>query len=223
MCCLQSSATIGFTRRTKLVIDVIDDPNDFVHIEIRAALDRDVPVIPVLVEGVKMARDRDLPESLRAVAFRNAISVRSDPDFHNDMERLCRALTSELRKSSRLPRWPIRVSVAVVASMIFLLALGVAAYYFLTSAKRLEPVAPTRPDAVREVEEKKALLAAVGANSTEAAVATSAPDWLPLSIPAPNPKGSPSLSTRRPASGLAVTFSGPLTRSSRCTISTRTR
>ncbi|HEY5703958.1 MAG TPA: toll/interleukin-1 receptor domain-containing protein [Terrimicrobiaceae bacterium] len=166
----------------------IDDPNDFVHIEIRAALDRDVPVIPVLVEGVKMARDRDLPESLRALAFRNAISVRSDPDFHNDMERLCRALTSELRKSSRLPQWPIRVTVAVVASMMFLLALGVAAYYFLTSAKRLEPVAPTRPDAVRQVEEKKALVAAVSANSTEATVATSAPEWLPL-YPGAQPQG----------------------------------
>ena len=165
----------------------IDDPNDFVHIEIRAALDRDVPVIPVLVEGVRMARDRDLPESLRALAFRNAISVRSDPDFHNDMERLCRALTSELRKSSSLPQWPLRVTVAVVTSIIVMLAVGVAAYYFLPSAKRLEPAAPTRPDAVREVDEK-AVVAAGGANSTEAAVATSAPEWLPL-YPGAQPQG----------------------------------
>ncbi|HEY5744134.1 MAG TPA: TIR domain-containing protein [Terrimicrobiaceae bacterium] len=126
----------------------IDDPDDFVHIEIRAALERDIPVIPVLVEGAKMARDRDLPKRLQSLAFRNAIAVRPDPDFHNDMERLCRALSDVVRKSAKLPQG--RLWVAVVAGVIVMLALG-AAFYFLAPAKRLEPVAPTRPDAaVRE-------------------------------------------------------------------------
>ena len=77
----------------------IDEPNDFVHIEIRAALERGIPVIPVLVERTNMPQDKDLPEPLRPLAFRNAISVRADPDFHNDMERLCRALSSLVKQA----------------------------------------------------------------------------------------------------------------------------
>ena len=92
----------------------IDDPSDFVHIEIRAALERDIPVIPVLVERTNMPRDRDLPEPLRPLAFRNAISVRADPDFHNDMERLCRALSSVLKRAPKPGRR--RAAVVVVAS-----------------------------------------------------------------------------------------------------------
>jgi hypothetical protein len=115
----------------------IDDPSDFVHIEIRAALERDIPVIPVLVERTNMPRDRDLPEPLRPLAFRNAISVRADPDFHNDMERLCRALSSVLKRAPKPGRR--RAAVVVVASIIAMLALGGAAFYFLTPVKQGKP------------------------------------------------------------------------------------
>ena len=115
----------------------IDDPSDFVHIEIRSALERDIPVIPVLVEGTNMPRDRDLPEPLRPLAFRNAISVRADPDFHNDMERLCRALSSVLKRAPKLGRR--RAAVVVVASIIAMLALGGTAVYLLTPVKQGKP------------------------------------------------------------------------------------
>ena len=82
----------------------IDDPNDYVHIEIRAALERDIPVIPVLVERANMPQDKDLPEPLRPLAFRNAISVRPDPDFHNDMQRLCHALSGVVSPDPKPPK-----------------------------------------------------------------------------------------------------------------------
>ena len=68
------------------------DPADFVRIEIESALERDIPVIPLLVDGVKMPPAEDLPESLRGLAFRNGISVRPAPDFSADMARLVKYL-----------------------------------------------------------------------------------------------------------------------------------
>ena len=109
----------------------IDAPNDFVHIEVRAALERDIPVIPVLVELTNMPQDKDLPEPLRPLAFRHAISVRADPDFHNDMERLCRALSSLVKQAPKLPRQRPRAAVVLAASMLVMLALGAVAVYFL--------------------------------------------------------------------------------------------
>lgn len=66
----------------------IDLENDFVRAEIEFALKRKIPVIPVLVEGQPMPEEKDLPPSLQELAFRNAINVRPDPDFKNDMNRL---------------------------------------------------------------------------------------------------------------------------------------
>ncbi len=39
----------------------LDDPHDFVRVEIEAALQRDVPVIPVLVDGPRRRRRRICP------------------------------------------------------------------------------------------------------------------------------------------------------------------
>jgi formylglycine-generating enzyme required for sulfatase activity len=70
----------------------LDDPRDFVRIEIEAALQRNIPVIPVLVQGATMPVVEDLPPSLQLLAFRNGIAVRPDPDFHRDVDRLIQYL-----------------------------------------------------------------------------------------------------------------------------------
>jgi hypothetical protein len=70
----------------------LEDPADFVRIEIEAALERDIPVIPLLVQGAGMPREEALPAGLRKLAYRNGIPIRSDPDFHRDMDRLILAL-----------------------------------------------------------------------------------------------------------------------------------
>jgi TIR domain len=66
----------------------LDDVQDYVRIELAAALERGIPVIPVLVGGAAMPRETELPKVLSALAFRNAAPVRTDPDFHTDMDRL---------------------------------------------------------------------------------------------------------------------------------------
>jgi hypothetical protein len=72
----------------------IDSKDDFVKIEIQSALKRKIPVIPILVQGTLMPSENDLPIELKELAYRNGISVRSDPDFHSDMNRLIGKLES---------------------------------------------------------------------------------------------------------------------------------
>jgi hypothetical protein len=53
----------------------LDNPNDFVRIELEAALKRDVRVIPVLVDGAPMPRSEELPEPLRELSQRQAVRL----------------------------------------------------------------------------------------------------------------------------------------------------
>ena len=63
-------------------------PNDYVALEIAAALTRpDVVVIPVLVGGASMPAADDLPEALRPLSRRHALTVR-DETWEADMDRL---------------------------------------------------------------------------------------------------------------------------------------
>ena len=75
----------------------LDDPADYVRIEIESALQRDVPVIPLLVKGARMPKETELPPDLKDLAFRNGTMVRNDPDFHPDMDRLIRNLEQQLK------------------------------------------------------------------------------------------------------------------------------
>jgi hypothetical protein len=69
----------------------LDDPNDFVRIEIEAALKRNVPVIPVLVDGAGMPRADQLPDGLKTLVRRQAVEI-SHARFDSDAERLTDAL-----------------------------------------------------------------------------------------------------------------------------------
>lgn len=76
---------LGRTRR-------IDQPNDFVRLEIESALASPrVQLLPVLVEGASMPQVIDLPESIRALARINAIEL-SDRRWTSDLERLSRTV-----------------------------------------------------------------------------------------------------------------------------------
>lgn len=78
----------------------LDDPSDFVRVEIEAALARDIPVIPVLVENVSAPNADQLPESIRALAYRNAIPIRPPPDTTKDIEKLAESITAQDRERS---------------------------------------------------------------------------------------------------------------------------
>ena len=114
----------------------LDNPEDFVRVEIAAALKRNVRVIPVLVQGARMPRRDQLPEPLVNLTRRNAIEV-SDARWKYDADRLIKTIeeVSSLEspgaeKVSQRPAslvgrwrsWPWRILVPVLG--IILLSMG---------------------------------------------------------------------------------------------------
>jgi hypothetical protein len=53
----------------------LDDPHDFIRLETRAALARDIRVVPVLLDGAAMPRADALPEDLQALVRRQAVEL----------------------------------------------------------------------------------------------------------------------------------------------------
>ena len=53
----------------------LDDPHDFVRLETAAALKRDIPVVPVLVQGAQMPRTDQLPTDMTDLVYRSALEV----------------------------------------------------------------------------------------------------------------------------------------------------
>ena len=97
----------------------LDDPGDFVRMEIGNALKRDIAVIPVLVGGAKMPAEQDLPEDLRGLAFRQAAIITHDnfPRDVDSIERDVLALIGGKRGSSHRARW-IGIAAALLAVLL---------------------------------------------------------------------------------------------------------
>ncbi|MFO0798111.1 MAG: toll/interleukin-1 receptor domain-containing protein [Gemmataceae bacterium] len=105
----------------------LDDPADFVHLEVATALARGIPVIPVLVEHTTMPGEADLPPALKPLAHRNATPVRPDPDFHPDIDRLSSRIATFTGgpKAGLAPPWyRTRVGAVALASAAAVLAVG---------------------------------------------------------------------------------------------------
>src|SRR5690348_15332971 len=73
----------------------LDDPDDFVRLEIEAALTRNVRVIPILVEGARLPRADELPPSLAGLVRRQALEL-SPARFDFDISRLLKVLDRTL-------------------------------------------------------------------------------------------------------------------------------
>jgi len=69
----------------------LDDTNDFVRREIRAALERNISVTPVLLQGAQMPAESDLPEDIRDLAYRNAFEL-SHTRWSSDIQELVKRL-----------------------------------------------------------------------------------------------------------------------------------
>src|SRR6516165_3574052 len=83
----------------------LDNPEDFVRLEIGTALRRNIRVIPVLVDGALMPRSTELPDDLKPLIRRNALQV-TDAGFDDDCRRLVTAIEQILEeaKAGRLER-----------------------------------------------------------------------------------------------------------------------
>jgi hypothetical protein len=64
----------------------LDRPNDYVRLEIEAALDREIRIIPILVDDTQMPTADELPEKLVPLCYRNAVEM--GKHFHTEMAAL---------------------------------------------------------------------------------------------------------------------------------------
>jgi len=78
----------------------LEDPGDYVRLEIGTALGRGIRVIPVLVQGASMPKTADLPEELKPLRKRNAIEL-SSSRFHTDVDRLIEAIERAMDEAER--------------------------------------------------------------------------------------------------------------------------
>ncbi|QEC67998.1 TIR domain-containing protein [Panacibacter ginsenosidivorans] len=75
----------------------LDDPDDFVRLEVATALERGISVVPVLFDGTPMPKPEELPENLRLLCRRQFIEI--DPKrFEDDVRNLAEALKKILPK-----------------------------------------------------------------------------------------------------------------------------
>lgn len=71
------------------------DPNDYVHIELKGALERGIHVVPILVDGAVLPLEDQLPEALKPLAQRQAVDLSHDR-FVDEVETLAGSLQSYL-------------------------------------------------------------------------------------------------------------------------------
>jgi hypothetical protein len=69
----------------------LDDPNDFVRIEIVSALNRKVRVIPALIEDATMPEAGELPKDIAPLTRRNAIEIKNSM-FRQNVARLIQVI-----------------------------------------------------------------------------------------------------------------------------------
>jgi hypothetical protein len=148
-----------------------DNPNDYVTIEIAAALARKIRVIPVLVDGARMPNPDKLPDSVKPFVRRNAVEIRNT-QFGRDAEALSEKVREALSgKPVRIGRW--RAAAGVVVALLFLGWIGL----FATGMPISLPWA-VQPD-TRTQAEKERLVATAEAEAKRKATRLSNSGSLP--------------------------------------------
>ena len=118
----------------------LNNPKDFVRLEIETALRYKHQIIPVLVDDATMPKPEDLPESIAPIAYRQAIEI-ADNRWNEDINRLLRILITSQKGMDTNPglrAWLIpkfRKFRSLALSFIVLLVAGLmfllSQWYFL--------------------------------------------------------------------------------------------
>jgi TIR domain len=117
----------------------LHQPNDPVRLELETALDRNINLIPLLVQSAKMPDREDLPPTLAGLADRQAFEL-SDRWWTSDMARLAAELES-LMGASESPRSQVRAWYRHRGSLAMLVMMLAGALGAIL-AFRLFPIAP---------------------------------------------------------------------------------
>ncbi len=77
----------------------LDDPDDFVRLEVSTALSRNIQVIPVLIDNTPMPKAADLPENMRLLYRRQFVEI-DNTRFEDDVRNLAEAIKKVLPDGS---------------------------------------------------------------------------------------------------------------------------
>lgn len=98
----------------------LDIPTDWVRLEVATALQRDIRVIPVLMEGTPMPAPERLPPDMQALAMRQAFEL-SDSRWRSDVQRLVGALAKVPGLTRRVAPTPVPAPAPAKGGMKMLL------------------------------------------------------------------------------------------------------
>lgn len=150
----------------------LDDTNDFVRIEIATALQEDLLVIPVLIQGATMPLPQELPKDIESLSKRQALEI-SDTRWRYDVGQLIDKLEQELSRTLARDEIPLqqekqvkgklstihilklkarenlfKIIIAAIAAFLILL-LAPYIKQFLTSSKQLQqPKITSKPSKI---------------------------------------------------------------------------
>lgn len=105
----------------------LNDPKDFVRMEVEAALKRDIVVTPVLVQGASMPTASELPPEIADLAYRSGFEL-SHTRWESDFEEMMRRLNLKRPQPPKPPgilRWfigGVAIMVAATAVIVSLTA-----------------------------------------------------------------------------------------------------
>ena len=171
----------------------LDSPTDFVRLEIAAALKRNIPVIPVLLQGAQVPPPERLPDDLKDLSYRNGFEV-GHATWESDVREMVRRLglsasnttdaasspsgTNDASPVSSGAAWPswLRLRVAAVIGLL-VAAAGLVIYFYPTTQRGDEPIAEVTPSQASKG-------AAVPATEETALPATAPSGTTPLPKPA---------------------------------------
>jgi hypothetical protein len=134
----------------------LDNPNDWVRIEIESALEQGKNVIPVRVYGAEMPGLDKLPASLVPFARRDAARLTHE-SFKADVQRLIGAICRR-RAEKEKPLWPadvkflgIRLSIPYATAVILMVAVVAGgSWFFWTNQQHRADQAAGQGDAAEE-------------------------------------------------------------------------
>jgi hypothetical protein len=95
----------------------LDDPKDYVRLEVETALGKNIVVIPILLQGSQMPSGNALPDTLRDLSMRNAIRL-NDDHWNSD----CNLLAGILKNVLRMPRSLKEQKIRRYRSIVFALS-----------------------------------------------------------------------------------------------------
>lgn len=84
----------------RLVQEKEEDSADFVRIEIEMALEKGIPVVPVMMGHSQIPAENELPPSIDKLAYLNGIPLDVGADFRPHVQKLCSKLEASVQNDS---------------------------------------------------------------------------------------------------------------------------